>query len=117
MLEACLKLFELTGNITYYDRAVEIFELFENNFYDSVNKAYDFSLTNSTKNLNSNLNLRRAYLKASEIYSSTLLKSKFNLTETVPDYLINQDVMNLTSTYSFNKEDQYYNPGNDSYVP
>ena len=117
MLEACLKLFELTGNVTYYNRSIEIFELFENDFYDSVNNSYDFSLTNSNKNLNSNLNLRRAYLKASEIYSSTFLKSEYNLTETVPDYLINQDIMNLTSVYSFNKEDQYYNPGNDSYVP
>jgi hypothetical protein len=116
MLEACLKLFELTGNITYYNRAVEIFKSFENNLYDSVNTAYRFSFTNSSKNLNSNLNLRRAYLKASEIYSNTILKSEFNLTKTVPDYLINQDVMNLTSIYSFNKEFQYYNPGNDSYV-
>jgi len=115
MLEACLKLFELTGNITYYDRAVELFESFENNFYDNVNNAYGFSFTNSSKNLNSNLNLHKSYLKASEIYSSTLLNSEFNLTEAIPDYLFNQDVMNLTSIYSFTKENQVYYPGNDSY--
>jgi len=117
MLEACLKLFEHTGNFTYYDRAVNISKSFENNFYDSVNNAYTFSFSDNSKNLNSNLKLHESYLKASEIYSSTLLKSEYNLTETVPDYLINQDVMNLTSVYSFNKENQYYNPGNDSYVP
>ncbi|MHA2281306.1 MAG: hypothetical protein ACXAC5_10675 [Promethearchaeota archaeon] len=117
MLEACLKLFELTGNITYYNRAIQLFESFENDFYDIGNNSYDFSPTNSTKNLNSNLNLRRAYLKASEIYSATIINSEYNLTETIPDYLFDQDVMNLTSVYSFSKENQYYNPGNDSYVP
>ncbi len=115
MLEACLKFFELTGNITYYERAINISKSFDNDYYDSTNNAYQFSLTNSTKNLNSNLNLYKSYLKASEIYSRTLLKSEFNLTETVPDYVINQDVMNLTSIYSFTKENQVYYPGNDSY--
>ncbi len=117
MLEACLKLFESTGNFTYYDRAVEIFESIENGFYDGVNNSYDFSLTNSTKNLNSNLYLQKSYLKASEIFSSTFLKSEYNVTEIIPNYIFAQDVMNLTSTYSFLKENQYYNPGNDSYVP
>jgi hypothetical protein len=115
MLEACLKFFELTGNITYYDRAIEMFESFENNIYDDVNNAYEFSFTNSSKNLNSNLYLHESYLKASEIFSSTILNSEFNVTETVPDYLINQDIMNLTSVYSFNKENPVYYPGNDSY--
>ncbi|MHA1933168.1 MAG: hypothetical protein ACW96X_11540, partial [Promethearchaeota archaeon] len=117
ILEACLRLFELTGNITYYNRAVEIFESFENDLFDGGNNSYDFSLTNSTKNLNSNLNLRKSYQKASEIFMSTSVKSEYNLTETIPNYLIDQDVMNLTSVYSFSKENQYYNPGNDSYVP
>jgi hypothetical protein len=116
MLEACLKLFELTGNFTYYDRAVNISKSFENNFFDSVNNAYNFTFSNSNKNLNSNLKLYGSYLKASEIYDNTLLTSEFNLTETIPDYHIDQDVMNLTSVYSFKKENKYYNPGNDSYV-
>ncbi|MFX1523369.1 MAG: hypothetical protein ACFFCC_07695 [Promethearchaeota archaeon] len=117
MLQACLKLFGLTGNFTYYNRAIEIFESFENSFYDDTNNSYDFSLTNSTKNLNSNLYLLRSYLKASEVYISTVLSSEYNITDTIPDYLIDQDIMNLTSTYLFSKSDKYYNPGNDSYVP
>ncbi|MFW9823733.1 MAG: hypothetical protein ACFFE4_12390, partial [Candidatus Thorarchaeota archaeon] len=117
MFQACLKLFELTGNFTYYNRAIEIFESFENDFYDEANNSYNFSLTNTTKNLNSNLYLHQSYLKASEIYRGTVLSSEFNSTDTIPDYLIDQDVMNLTSAYSFSKSDQYYNPGNDSYVP
>jgi len=117
MLEACLKLFELTGNVSYYNRAIEIFESFENGFYDSVNNSYDFSLANSAKNLNSNLYLHRSYLKASEIFSSTILKSEYNITDTIPDYYFDQDVMNLTSVYSFSKVNQYYSPGDDSYVP
>ncbi|MFW9951417.1 MAG: hypothetical protein ACFFKA_14980, partial [Candidatus Thorarchaeota archaeon] len=117
MLEACVRLFELTGNFTYYDRAVNISKSFEDNFYDSVNSAYKFSLSDSRKNLKSNLELHRSYLKASELFSNTFLKSEYNLSETIPDYLIDQDVMNLTSIYSYKKESDYYNPSNDSYVP
>ncbi|MHA2038717.1 MAG: hypothetical protein ACW972_07425 [Promethearchaeota archaeon] len=117
MLEACLKLFEFTGNFTYYDRAVEIYESIENGYYDSANNSYNFSLSDNAKNLKSNLNLHRSYQKASEIYSSTFLMSEYNLTDTTPDYLIDQDIMNITSVYSFSKDNYYYNPGSDSYVP
>ncbi|MFW9867829.1 MAG: hypothetical protein ACFFEN_17175 [Candidatus Thorarchaeota archaeon] len=115
MLRACLKLFEFTGNITYYNRAIEIFNSFETNFYDNINTAYDFSLTNSSKSLNSNLKLCEAYLKASEIYSSTVLNSEYNLTKEVPSFAFNQDVMNLTSVYSYKKVALFYNVSTDKY--
>jgi len=35
MMQACLKLFEATGNITYYNRATDLYNTFENQFYDS----------------------------------------------------------------------------------
>ncbi len=117
MLEACIRLFQLTGNITYYNRAIELFNSFENNLYDSVNKAYDFSLADSSKNFNSNLKLCDAYLKASETYSSTILEGNYNLTATVPDLVFNQDIMNLTSVYAFENTEYYYNLSIDSYVP
>ncbi|MHA2392370.1 MAG: hypothetical protein ACXAEX_10370 [Promethearchaeota archaeon] len=117
MMEACLKLFELTGNITYYNRAIEIFNSFENNFYDSINNAYDFSLTNSSKNFRSNLMLSGAYLKANEIYSSTILDANYNVSASIPNFVFNQDVMNITSYYSFEKNGHYYNLSTDLYEP
>lgn len=117
MLEACIRLFQLTGNITYYDRAIELFDSFENNLYDSINNAYDFSLADSSKNFNSNLKLYDAYLKASETYSSTILEVNYNLTATVPDLVFNQDIMNLTSVYAFENTEYYYNLSIDDYVP
>ncbi len=117
MLEACIRLFQLTGNITYYNRAIELFDSFEKNLYDSVNKAYDFSISDSSKNFNTNLKLYDAYLKASETYSSTILRANYNLTATVPDLVFNQDIMNLTSVYAFENTEYYYNLSIDSYVP
>ncbi|MHA1912926.1 MAG: hypothetical protein ACW986_06885 [Promethearchaeota archaeon] len=120
MMRACLKLFEFTGNISYYNRAVEIFNSFENNFYDDPNEAYDYSLTNSSKNLNSNLILSEAYLNAFNIYGSTVINSEYNLTSKNPDGLIpnfvfNQDELNLTSVYSFSKNIPFYNITTESY--
>ncbi|GAF91453.1 unnamed protein product, partial [marine sediment metagenome] len=109
MLEACIRLFQLTGNITYYNRAIELFDSFEKNLYDSVNKAYDFSISDSSKNFNTNLKLYDAYLKTSETYSSTILRANYNLTATVPDLVFNQDIMNLTSVYAFENTEYYYN--------
>ena len=34
MMSACLKLFEYTGNLTYYNRAWELYNTFESSFYD-----------------------------------------------------------------------------------
>ena len=108
---------QLTGNITYYDRAIELFNSFENFLYDSINNAYDFSVADSSKNFNSNLKLYDAYLKASETYSSTILDANYNLTASVPDLVFNQDIMNLTSFYAFENTEYYYNLSIDSYVP
>lgn len=115
MMSACLKFFEVTGNLTYYSRALEIYKSIQNNLYDKVNHAYDFSFTNSTKSFNSNLKLSKAYLNAFEIYNNTVLNVKYNVSGEVPSFILNQDVMNLTSTYSFRKIGQYYNPENESY--
>jgi hypothetical protein len=117
MLEACIRLFQLTGNITYYDRAIELFNSFENNLYDSTNNAYDFSLSDSNKNFNSNLKLYDAYSEASDTYSSTILDANYNLTATVPDFVFNQDIMNLTSVYAFENTESFYNLSIDSYDP
>ncbi|UCD01579.1 MAG: hypothetical protein JSV23_00710 [Promethearchaeota archaeon] len=123
MMSACLKLFEITGNITYYNRATQfkLYESFEEDFYDKTYNAYKTSvggtLPDDGKNLHANLKLTEAYLSAYEIYNNTILTAVYNLTESIPNFVFNQDVMNLTSTYSYNKLNQYYNPLNDSYVP
>ena len=115
MMKACLKLYELTGNITYYNRAVNISTSFENNFYDTLNNAYNSSLLNGDKNFNSNLELSEAYLRSFDVYNSTRLRSEYNTTNEIPNYVFNQDYLNLNSTYSFKKEDLYYDPLSDSY--
>ncbi len=121
MMSACLKLFELTGNYTYYKRAIKIFETFEEKFYDKTYKAYKTSvggtLPDDGKNFHANLKLSEAYLSAYEIFNSTILTSVYNLTEYFPDFIFNHDFMNLTSTYSYFKLNQYYNSSIDSYVP
>lgn len=118
MMSACLNLFELTGNITYYNRAVEIFDYFENNLYDGPsNKAYKTSNSDPKKNFHSNLKLSESYLKAFDIYNSTIIRSVYNLTDDVPNLIFNQDVMNLTTTYSFENLMVYYNPINFSFAP
>lgn len=115
MMSACLKLFEVTGNITYYNRALKIYNSIENNLYDDINTAYNFSFTNTTKSFHSNLKLGDTYLDGYMIYSSTVLNPVYNVSGEVPDFIFNQDNMNLTSVYSFKKIGQYFNPENGSY--
>ncbi|MBY8979107.1 MAG: hypothetical protein KGD72_01845, partial [Candidatus Lokiarchaeota archaeon] len=112
MMSACLKFFEYTGNITYYNRAWQLFNTFENSFYDGAVNSYKSSIdspVNDNKNLYANLRLCEAYLTAFEIYSNTQLISEYNVTSEIPDFLFNQDALNITSIYSYSKTDKYYN--------
>ena len=115
MMSACLKLFEVTGNLTYYERAQDIFNYFELNFYN--NDAYKFSFTDNSKNFHSNLILSEAYLDGYGVYNSTVLNARYNVSSEVPDFIFNQDVMNLTSTYSFKQTREYFDPTTKSYLP
>ena len=116
MMSACLNLFEGTGNITYYDRAVNISKSFESNLYDDFNGAYNSSfLGDTSKSFYSNLKLSKAYLDAFDIYNSTVLTGVYNVSGNTPDFIFNQEIMNLTSTYSFIKSIPFYNPENVSY--
>lgn len=118
MMLACLKLFELSGNDTYYNQALFIHRNFENLFYDASVNAYDTSkgtVNNQDKNLNSNLRLVDSYLKAFELYNSTFLTSQYNVTEDIPDFIFNQDDINITSNYALKKDNYYYNTSTNSY--
>lgn len=115
MMSACLKLFEFTGNIDYYKRALEIYNSIENNLYDITNKAYDFTLADTAKSFHSNLKLSETYLDAFMIYNSTVLNSVYNVSGEVPNFIFNQDTMNITSVYSFKNIGQFFNPDNGSY--
>ncbi len=118
MMSACLKLFEYTGNITYYNRAWKLFITFENYFYDGAVNSYKFSIEppiNDNKSLYANLRLCEAYLNAFEIYNSTQLTSEYNVSSEIPDFLFNQDVLNITNIYSYRKTDQFYNITTTSY--
>jgi hypothetical protein len=118
MMSACLKLFEYTGNITYYDRAWELFNAFESSFYDGAVSSYKTSIeypVDNDKNFYANLKLCEAYLNAYDIYNSTTLNSFYNVTNEIPDYIFNQDTLNITSIYSFTKSNQYYNVTTETY--
>ncbi|MFX1412369.1 MAG: hypothetical protein ACFFA2_00895 [Promethearchaeota archaeon] len=112
MLTACLKLFETTGNSTYYNRAWQLHETFENSFYDGAVNAYRRSIDsplNNNKDFYANLKLSEAYLYAFEIYNSTVINAQYNRSEPIPDFIFNQDNMNITCNYAFEKEIEYYN--------
>ena len=116
MMKACLKLFEVTGNITYYNRALEIYNTFENSMFDITNNAYKTSfgdIDNTNLNFSCNLMLIRTYLKAFEMYNSTFLDSNFNVSGKT-DYIFNQGIINITSDYYFEKTISYSNPTSGS---
>ncbi|MFX1328153.1 MAG: hypothetical protein ACFE91_08420 [Promethearchaeota archaeon] len=115
MMSACLKLFEVTGNITYHNRAMVIYDSIETYLYDNTNHVYDFTLTNNNKSFNSNLKLSEAYLDAFEIYSTTVLDAVYNVSGEIPNFIFNQDTINLTSVYSFQKNIPFFNPESGSY--
>ncbi|MHA1192800.1 MAG: hypothetical protein ACTSP9_10955 [Promethearchaeota archaeon] len=115
---ACLKLFELTGNLTFYNTAFDLYDAFENNFYDSSVNAYDnsiYSPIDDGKNLNANLKLIDAYKKAFEIYSSTILESSYNVSSEVPDFIFNEHELNIDTIYQVEKDFNYFNYTTMSY--
>jgi hypothetical protein len=116
MMLACLKLFEVTGNFTFYDRAFQLHSTFDSDFFD-IN-AYSesiYSPVNDTKNLNSNLKLVKSYLQAFEIFNNTILDANFNISTEIPNYIFNQDKLNIESKYFVNNPVQYYNYSTGSY--
>jgi len=117
MMSACLKLFEYTGNLTYYDRAWQLYNTFESSFYDPSVNSYRESIdpSDNDKNFHANLKLCEAYLNAFEIYNNIQLTSEYNVTSEIPDFLFNQDILNITSIYSYKKTDQFYNITTKSY--
>ncbi|MHA1459840.1 MAG: hypothetical protein ACTSO8_00010 [Promethearchaeota archaeon] len=119
MMSACLKLFEYTGNLTYYDRAWELFNTFESSFYDTAVNSYKVSIdpVDNDKDFHANLKLCEAYLEAYNIYNSTRIDSFYNVTDQIPDFIVNQDTLNITSVYSYTKTDNFYNTTTKNYEP
>ncbi len=118
---ACLKLFEYTGNLTYYNTAFDIHTTFENSFYDPSVNAYANSIFNGInpvddgKSLNENLKLIDAYIEAFELFSSTSLKTTFNVSSEVPDFIFNEDELNIDTIYQVEKDFNYFNYTTMSY--
>lgn len=119
MMSACLKLFEYTGNVTYYDRAWQLYNTFESSFYDASVNSYKKSIdpVDNDKDFHSNLKLIEAYLEAYNIYNNTRLNSFYNVTDQIPDFIFNQDTLNITSVYSYTKTDKFYNTTTKNYEP
>lgn len=118
MLYACARLFEVTGNFTYFERAWDIYETFELEFYDESVSAYRSSISNpfsADKDLHANLVVCEAYNKAYELYNKTTLNCEYNVSQTIPDYIFNQEMMNLTSIYAYQNQIEYYNTTTDTY--
>ncbi len=117
MMSACLKLFEYTGNLTYYDRAWLLYDTFESSFYDTSVNSYKKSIdpVDDDKDLYINLKLCEAYLEAFKVYNSTKLNSFYNVTDLIPDFIFNQDSLNITSIYSYVKTFNYFNTTTHQY--
>ncbi|MFX1384986.1 MAG: hypothetical protein ACFFBP_21360 [Promethearchaeota archaeon] len=110
MMLACLKLFEVSGNFTYYDRAITLFESLRKYFYNTNINAYKISHGESANTnilLYSNLRLCDTFLKAFEIYNSTTIETSFSHTNH-PNYIMNQNNLTLTSNFKFEKVLVYY---------
>ncbi len=107
MMQACLKLFEVSGNITYYNSALNIYNTLENTFYDSTNKAYSTSLDtftmskNTDKNFLYNLRVCEAYLTALEVYENTKVSCSFNSNASIPEFIFDQETLNITTNYTY----------------
>jgi hypothetical protein len=116
MMLACLKLFEVNGSYKYYDRAITLFESISKYFYNVSIDAHKIAHHSGAPNnpnilLHSNLRLCEAYLKAFEIYNNSALEATYNITGKI-DYIVNQERINLTSTYFFERDvNYYYGPG------
>ncbi|MGV9172102.1 MAG: hypothetical protein ACOC4M_02870 [Promethearchaeia archaeon] len=108
MMQACLDLFEVTGNFEYYNRALTLYDTFQNSFYDNNVNAYNSSIgsvTDNNKNLGDNAHVALAYLDASSIYEKTQIKSSYNVSEETPDFILNQDTLELNSNYTLDLSD------------
>ncbi|MHA1291612.1 MAG: hypothetical protein ACTSQJ_02960 [Promethearchaeota archaeon] len=120
MMIACLRLFDATGNISYYNRALELNQFFETYLFDNSINGYNSSLNgyasnDDTKNFYKNLRLCEAYLKGYEIYNASVLSTEYNVTQDIPEYIINQDFIKLTSNYKFERKNTYYLPKNGTF--
>ncbi len=120
MMRACLKLFSVTGNITYYNRAIDLYNFFENYLFNDTLGAYMASIgyvNNTQIDLGSNLKLVEAYIDAFKISENTQLTSWYNVSYSGsgPDFTIDEDTINLTSSYDFVLTDKYYDPASSTF--
>jgi hypothetical protein len=112
MMQAGLELFDATGNFTYYNKSIQLFETFESTkFYNESLGAYNstFNPFDGNKNLFYNLRVSETYIRALEIYAKSSLTASFNKAGTNPDYVFKQDTLNFTSEYIFESTNAGYN--------
>jgi len=115
MMIACLKLFEVTGNFTYYERAYKMHAAIEGKFYNVNAYSKAFNPLDDNKNLNSNLKLVKSYSKALEIFTNTVLEADYNVTAEIPNYIFKQDVLNIESRYFVDNSIEYFNYSTHTY--
>jgi len=109
MMKACLKLFDISANISYYNNATAIYETFESNFYNNSANAYDIENSDTDKNLLSNLKLTETYLYAFELYKKTSLNSEFNKSGIAPEFIFDQEQLVIKTNYTFTSNTFDYN--------
>ncbi len=107
MMRASLELFEISGNGSYHQAAIELYNTFENVFYDYNYNAYAKSKSintglDSDKNLLYNLRVCETYMYALKTYENSCLSCSFNKSEQLPEFIIDQDNLVITTNYSYN---------------
>ncbi|MBD3195105.1 MAG: hypothetical protein GF317_08630 [Candidatus Lokiarchaeota archaeon] len=111
MLTATLGLFEFSGNESYYNRVIELFESIESKLFDTNVNAYTKTISDNNKDLLYNLKTADAYLNAFAIYNQTYLEVAFNSSDIVPEYIFDQDSLTLMVNYTFQSYNyKYYIP-------
>jgi len=120
MMRACLKFYDLTGNLSYYNKAIELFNFLENNLFNDTINLYMSSIgygNNTNIDLKANMMLCKALIEALEIYESTTLRATYSGGANTPNYILDKDVLNLTCTYSLEKTNFYWENRDSDPIP
>lgn len=104
MMKSTLNLFKHTGNTTYYDKAMELFNGIEHNIYDSVNGGYNTLIGSSVKTLDSYSMLLYTLQDFYNIFTQSEINVVLNQTEYI--YQIDE-VLNFTLSYNITMEFSY----------
>jgi subtilisin-like proprotein convertase family protein len=112
MLMAMQKLFEVTGNFTYYEVCVDMFNGIQNNFEDPDYGSY-YNLINATGDIDKNKNLNSLSYLFRSLNSLSSLSERIdtNITTNATEFIKKESIsVNITAEYFFDLYNYYDQP-------